>query len=101
MDTDDLSDMAYKVLIMSESITHILTVEIGAMSQNFNDENSYLKNMLKFIRSIKKHSNDYIDHWGLEQEITNIELTECIKNIEEHISKTLATELNMRGVPKN
>ena len=101
MDTDDLSDMSYKVLMMSESITHILTVEIGAMSKNYNDENSYLKGILKFIRSIKKHPNDYIDHWGLEQEITNIELTDGINNIEKHITKTLATDLDMRGVPQN
>ena len=101
MDTDDLSDMAYKVLIMSESITHILTVEIGAMSQNFNDENSYLKGMLKFIQSIKKHPSDYIDHWDLGQEISNIELADGIKRIEEHIIRTLETNLNIRGVSQN
>jgi len=101
MDTDDLSDMAYKVMIMSESITHILTVEIGAMSHKYFDENSYLKGMLDFIQSIKKRPSDYLDHWNLGQYISIIELEVGIKRIEEHIIRTLETSLNMRGVPHN
>jgi len=80
MDTDDLTEMAYKTIIMAESINHIITVEIGAMSSRYEDEDSYLKGILKHIRSINRSTDNYIKYWNLEGEITSEQLCEGINN---------------------
>mgnify|MGYP001572203551 CR=1 FL=1 len=97
MDTDDLSDMAYKTLIMAESINHLVTLEIGVMSQKHEDENTYLKGILKRIRSIRTNAHDFIDNWDIETEITASELKRGIRDIEKHILKTLSVPLDKRG----
>ncbi|MEK7699433.1 MAG: hypothetical protein AAB332_03435, partial [Planctomycetota bacterium] len=97
MDTDDISEMAYQTLRISESINHIITVEIGAMSNRYKDEDAYLKAILRHIRCIKRFPNNYIEEWSLEGEITSEELCEGIYKIEKHILITLSTPVNMRG----
>ena len=100
MDTDDLSEMAYVSLKISEKINHILTLELGGGSRFYKTEDTYLKGMLGYIRMIRKQPDEYIDSWGLENEINAKQLTEGIKKLEKHILKTLSTPLNMRGVPR-
>ena len=97
MDTDDLSDMAYETLLMAEEITHSFTVDLGAMSYAFHDEDSYLRKMLALVRRTKRHPNEYIEEWSLE----NVLSAEAIRNgmieLEKHIAKTLATPIKERG----
>ena len=97
MDTDDRTDMAYRTLIMAESINHIITVEIGAISNCYADEDSYLKGILKHIRGINKSTDNYIKHWNLEDDITSEQLCEGINNIERHILNTLSIQAGLRG----
>ena len=97
MDTDDISEMAYQTLLMSESINHIITVEIGAMSNCYEDEDSYLKGILRHIRSINRSTDNYIKYWNLEGEITSEELRKGIIKLEKHILNTLSIQTNLRG----
>ena len=97
MDTDDLTEMAYKTIVMAESINHIITVEIGAMSNCYEDEDSYLKGILKYIRSINRSTDNYIKYWDLEGEITSEQLCKGINNIERHILNTLSIQTSLRG----
>ena len=97
MDTDDLTEMAYKTIVMAESINHIITVEIGAMSSRYEDEDSYLKGILKHIRGINRSTDNYITYWNLEGEITSEQLCEGINNIEMHILNTLSIQTSLRG----
>jgi hypothetical protein len=97
MDTDDLTDMAYRTLIMAESINHIITVEIGAISNCYEDEDSYLKGILKHIRGINKSTDNYIKYWNLESDITSEQLRKGINNIERHILNTLSIQTSLRG----
>ena len=97
MDTDDLTEMAYKTIIMAESINDIITVEIGAMSTCYEDEDSYLKGILKRIRSIKRSTDNYIEYWNIEGEITSKQLLKGINNIEGHILNTLSIQTGLRG----
>ena len=97
MDTDDISEMAYQTLRLSESINHIITVEIGAMSSSYSDEDAYLREILKYIRRIKKFPEDYIEGWSIDNEITPADLRKGIYKIEKHILNTLSTPTNLRG----
>jgi len=97
MDTNDLSIMAYQTLLISETITHSFTVDLGAMSGRFEDEDDYLQSMLKLVRRTKKFPTEYIEEWGLENDISPRCLKRGMAQLEEHLLKTLATPLSQRG----
>ena len=97
MDTDDLSDMAYATLLMAEGITHSFTVDLGAMSYAFQDEDSYHRKMLALVRRTKRHSNEYIEEWSLENDLSSKTLSKGMAELEKHIVKTLATPIKERG----
>ncbi|MCE5347371.1 MAG: hypothetical protein LLG13_13940 [Bacteroidales bacterium] len=55
MDTDDLSQEAYKaIMIEAERFNHDLTLRFGVLSGDCNDEEEYLKKSLLLIEKIKK-----------------------------------------------
>ena len=91
MDTDDLSSMAYNSLLIAEQITHSFTIDLGAMSSQFNDEDLYLHNMLKLVRQTKDHPLQYIQYWDLASELSAEALRNGMTKLEEHLLKTLAT----------
>jgi hypothetical protein len=97
MDTDDLTEMAHECLRIAESVCHYLTLEFGVMSNNFSNENDYLNGILKRIKKIKRHPFEFIEYWGLEEELSRKSLTLCLKNLESHIEKTLGTPIQDRA----
>jgi hypothetical protein len=97
MDTDDLSDMAYATLLMAEGITHSFTVDLGAMSYAFQDEDTYLRKMIALVRRTKRHSNEYIEEWSLENDLSAKTLRKGMIEMEKHIVKALATPIKERG----
>jgi hypothetical protein len=50
MDTDELTEMAYECLRIAESTCHTLNLVFGAMSDHFNNEDEYLKGILKRLK---------------------------------------------------
>lgn len=84
MDTDDLSDMAYASLLIAEKITHSFTVGLGAMSYAFHDEDSYLREMLTLVRRTKRHPNEYIEEWSLENDLSAKMLRKGMIELEKH-----------------
>ena len=55
MDTDDLSQEAYKaIMIEAERFNHDLTLRFGVLSGDCKDEEEYLKKSLLLIEKIKK-----------------------------------------------
>ena len=97
MDTDNLSTMAYETLLMAEKITHMFTIDLGAMSNRFKDEDSYLQCMLKFVRHTKRFPGEYIEEWDLEDEISSQSLRNDMILLEKHILKTLSIPVIERG----
>jgi hypothetical protein len=98
MDTDELTKMAYECLRIAESTCYTLTIEFGAMSNNFKSENDYLKGILKRAKNIKRRPLEFIEYWGLEKELSRKSLISCLKNLENHIEKTLETPIQDRGL---
>jgi hypothetical protein len=97
MDTDELTEMAHECLRIAESTCHTLTLVFGAMSDHFNNEDEYLKGVLGRVKSIKKHPSEFIENWGLEEELSPKSLKACLINLVDHIEKTLETPIQNRG----
>ena len=58
MDTDDLSQEAYKAIIIeAELFDHNLTLRFGLLSSDCEDEAEYLNKSIKLATALKKVSN--------------------------------------------
>jgi hypothetical protein len=67
-------------------------------NNNFKSENDYLKGILKRAKNIKRRPLEFIEYWGLEKELSRKSLISCLKNLENHIEKTLETPIQDRGL---
>lgn len=67
MDTDELTQMAYECFRIAESTWHYLTIEFGAMSNNFNNEDDYLKGILKRVKNIKRVRRNLLNTGALKK----------------------------------
>jgi len=82
---------------MAEKITHTFTVNLGAMSNRFKDEDNYLQCMLNLVRRTKRFPVEYIEEWDLEDEISSQSLRKGMLLLEKHILKTLSVPVTERG----
>jgi len=96
MDTDDLSEEAYEVLTIARTINEFLWVELDALSSEYNDEETYLKGMLKFIQKIKDDPERFQDMWFLEEPINPRHLLQ----LEERIKKVQSIPYQQRQIPE-
>ena len=70
MDTDDLTEEAYDVLIRrSYEVSEYLGAEIGVMSNEYDSEPEYIEGVEKYVREILKDADDYLDSWNLLDKI--------------------------------
>jgi hypothetical protein len=97
MDTDDLTEMAYESIIIANKITDFLKCDLGVRSKDYKDENAYLNGILKFIQKIKNDLEGYLDYWNLLEELEFGDFSKGIEELEEHILKTLKTQIVKRG----
>jgi hypothetical protein len=97
MDTDELTSMAYDCILIAQEATDVLRSELGAACSKFKTEDEYLKGILKHVRSIEKHSWDYLDEWNLLDDIDVKVFKIKLLNVREHIKKTLKTPIEDRG----
>jgi hypothetical protein len=67
------------------------------MSDHFNNEDDYLKGVLGRVKSIRRHPSEFIEYWGLKEELSRKSLRACLINLEDHIGKTLETPIQDRG----
>ncbi len=97
MDTDDLTPMAYASIVIANEITDFLKCDLGVRSENYKDEDAYLKGILKFVRKIKRDPEEYIDYWNLLNELDLKVLKNGLEGLAKHILKTIDTQFDKRG----
>lgn len=97
MDTDDLTTMAYESIITANEITDFLKCDLGVLSKDYRNENSYLNGMLRFVRKIKADPKGYLDYWNLLEELDLAAFVKGIEELEKHIKKTIETPIEQRG----
>ena len=97
MDTDDLTSMAYQCILYASEATDVLKAEFGAACSEFKTEDEYLLGLLKYIRGIERDPRAYLDDWNLLDDIDVKIFRMKLRNIREHLQKTLETRLEDRG----
>ena len=96
MDTDDLSEEAYLIITTAHAINEFLWVQLGALSNEYKDEEGYLKGALQFIRKIRKDPEWFQDMWLLEEPINPGDLLK----VEEQIKKVQSIPYEQRRLPE-
>ena len=100
MDTDDLSEKAYRAVMMeAEDFDHVLTLQFGVLSSICEDENDFLKKSIELIRAMKKYDEneieDLFDGESLDQDRFYESLDKILSNIE-RIKTPTGKELEIR-----
>lgn len=62
MDTDDLSEEAYRaIMIEAEMFNHDLTLQFGVLSGTCKDENDFVEKSIRLIKEMKKYDEIDLD----------------------------------------
>ncbi len=88
MDTDDLTDLAYKCIIYADEATGILKTELGAECRNHSSEDDYLRSIKSYVNSIKDNPEEYLDSWNLIEEVEISHFLISIEKLLKHIKST-------------
>ena len=97
MDTDELTSMAYDCIRLANAAIDVLKTELGAMCSRYRSEDDYLGGILEHVSEIGDDPGDYLDGWNLHEQTNLPAFKQKLKELREHIEKTIATPLKERG----
>jgi hypothetical protein len=97
MDTDDLSQEAYKaIMIEAELFNHDLTLRFGVLSGDCNDEEEYLDKSLLLIKKLKNAKRYQLEDIFFGDVPNTDLLNKTLDRITENIAKVQKIPFNKR-----
>jgi hypothetical protein len=99
MDTDDLTPMAYDIIIKADSILDVLKTEIGASCSKYDSEDSFLIGTLQFVDHKIRDPKSYLDFWNYLGEVKIDKFRKDLEYLKKSIIKIIDTPLWERGEP--
>jgi hypothetical protein len=97
MDTDDLSQEAYKaIMIEAELFNHDLTLRFGVLSADCNDEEEYLDKSLLLIKKLKNAKRYQLEDIFFGDVPNTDLLNKTLDRITENIAKVQKIPFNKR-----
>lgn len=99
MDTDDLSEMAWEIIVRAAQVSDTLKADLGARSDRYGNEDDWLRGVLEFLQRIVEDPGDYVDYWNLEEEegVTAAMMREIALELSHRAKETLAKSPTQRG----
>lgn len=99
MDTDDLSKMAYALIVRAAKVCDTLKAELGALNRDCSNEEEWLRSVQKCCQEIIAGPDDYVDFWNLEEEkeVTAERVCELALELCEKAGDVLSVPFNKRG----
>ena len=68
MDTDDLSDNAYEIIVHAAKVCDTLKTELGVLSYDCENEDIWLEKVQARLNEITKDPVAFVEYWNLEEE---------------------------------
>jgi hypothetical protein len=99
MDTDDLSPMAYDVILRAADLVDVLKAQLGASAMGTKTEDDFLRGVRTHLRGILRSPGAYLEGWGCLDEVDVREFRAGVRSLISHVDATLATPVSHRGVP--
>jgi hypothetical protein len=98
MDTDDLTEMAWDVIVHAARVSDTLKAELGAMAHRFKSEDEWLRGVRAHLEEITENPADYVSYWNLEKEegITAAMIGSCTTKLCLRVNEILAMPLRKR-----
>lgn len=99
MDTDNLTEMAWDVIVRSARVSGTLKAELGAMASRFKAEDEWLQAVKAHLKLIAADPDDYVDAWGLEdeEEVTAAMMGRLAVELCRRVDNILAMPIHKRG----
>ena len=67
MDTDELSENAYSLIVQAARGSDTLKAQLGALNRDFKTEDDWLRGVQIHLQGIIKDPMGYVEYWGLDQ----------------------------------
>jgi len=99
MDTDDLTPMAYEIIVRASKVLDVLKTEIGASCAKYDNEDSFIKGTLNFIEKKIEAPESYLIFWNYLGEVDIVRFRSGLKDLRMFIIKVINTPLQDRGDP--
>ncbi|MFV0436525.1 MAG: hypothetical protein ACK5PS_03920 [Desulfopila sp.] len=99
MDTDDLTEMAWGVIVSGSRVSDTLKVELGAMASQFKTEDEWLCEVRAHLVKIFEDPAAYVDFWDLEdtEAVTVTMIGSIAAELRARVESILSTPMNKRG----
>jgi hypothetical protein len=99
MDTDDLTEMAWGIIVSASRVSDTLKAELGAMASRFNTEEEWLRGVHAHLGKIFEDPADYVDAWDLEntEAVTATMIGSIADELRDRVNSVLSTPINKRG----
>jgi hypothetical protein len=99
MDTDDLTEMAWGVIVGAAHVSDTLKAELGAMASRFKTEDEWLRAVRAHLVGIFEDPAKYVDYWDLDNEegITATMIGGIAAELRGRVDRVLSTQMNKRG----
>lgn len=99
MDTDDLTEMAWGVVVHAAQVSDTLKAELGAMVSRFKTEEEWLRGIRAHLVEILEDPAEYVDAWGLEsaEAVTATMIGSIAMELRDRVDSVLSTPVSKRG----
>jgi hypothetical protein len=99
MDTDDLSEKAWALIVLAASVSDTLKTELGAMASRFRSEDEWLRGIRAHMERIAENPEGYVDYWNLENEegVTPDRMARCAADLRRRVDEILVLPIKRRG----
>jgi len=99
MDTDDLTEMAWGIIVSASQVSDTLKAELGAMASRFKTEDKWLQGVRAHLVEIFEDPDEYVDSWDLENEeaVTATMIGGIAAELRDRVDSILSTPMDKRG----
>ena len=89
MDTDDLSEKAYTIIVQAARLCDTLKAELGALSLACENEDKWLESVQSHLMKILKDPDGYVEYWNLEEEegIDALQMEKIALTLSQHVDE--------------
>lgn len=99
MDTDDLTEMAWGIIVSAACVSDTLKAELGAMASRFKTEDEWLRGVRVHLLEICEDPDEYVDAWDLEnaEAVTATMIGSFAAELRNRVDSILSTSMDKRG----
>lgn len=99
MDTDDLSEKAWALIILAATVSDTLKAELGAMAGRFRSEEEWLLAVRNHLERIARNPEGYVGYWDLEnaEAVSAAAIGAIAAELRDRTDSVVSTPINKRG----